>query len=229
MTQPQRAAVSVAAILGFVGLAFVVNARLSRMGIELQSFAPPAQDMGKPMSSFLPPAEDDAPIAALPVLAPAMPEFVGIEAWLNSPPLTAAGLKGKVVLVDFWTYSCINCIRTLPYITSWDEKYRDKGLVIVGVHTPEFAFEKNRKNVEAALKRHAIRYPVAQDNSFATWNAYSNQYWPAKYLFDAEGRLRNYHFGEGEYVETERAIQSLLAEAGAKADMAVSKFSITLW
>jgi len=159
----------------------------------------------------------------LPVLADAMPEFAGIEAWLNSDPLTAAKLKGKVVLIDFWTYSCINCIRTLPYVTSWHEKYKDKGFTVVGVHTPEFAFEKEEKNVRDAIKRHDITYPVALDNDYATWNAYDNHYWPAHYLFDAQGRLRYVHFGEGKYDETERNIQALLKEAGQDAEMAVTE------
>ena len=161
--------------------------------------------------------------AALPVLASKMPEFTDIEAWLNSEALTAEGLKGKVVLVDFWTYSCINCIRTLPYVTSWHEKYKDKGFTVVGVHTPEFAFEKKEANVAAAMLRHGITYPVALDNGYGTWNAYDNHYWPAHYLFDAQGRLRDTHFGEGAYDETERNIQALLKEAGQDAEMAVTE------
>ena len=150
--------------------------------------------------------------SALPILGK-MPDFVEIAAWLNSPPLTARELRGKVVLVDFWTYSCINCIRTLPYVTGWYDKYRDQGLVVVGVHTPEFAFEKDEGNVRKAILRYGIRYPVALDNFYGTWKAYDNRYWPAHYLFDAQGRLRDVHFGEGKYQETERAIQSLLMEA----------------
>ena len=145
------------------------------------------------------------------------PEFAGIEHWLNTEdgkPLTMAGLRGKVVLVDFWTYSCINCIRTLPYVTAWYEKYKDQGLVVVGVHTPEFEFEKKTSNVVAAIERYGITYPVAQDNSFQTWRAYNNRYWPAHYLIDVEGNVREYHFGEGGYAETEAAIQALLEEAG---------------
>jgi len=168
----------------------------------------------------------DAAVAqgsSLPVLAQAMPEFTDIETWLNSEPLTAAGLKGKVVLIDFWTYSCINCIRTLPYVTSWHEKYKDKGFTVVGVHTPEFAFEKKEANVATAMVRHGITYPVALDNAYGTWNAYSNHYWPAHYLFDAKGRLRHYQFGEGAYEETERHIQDLLKEAGREADMAITE------
>jgi thiol-disulfide isomerase/thioredoxin len=144
------------------------------------------------------------------------PELVGVTNWLNSAPLKISDLRGKVVLVDFWTYTCINCIRTLPYITSWYEKYHDQGLVVIGVHTPEFEFEKNTQNVASALKQFEITYPVAQDNNYKTWDAYSNQYWPADYLIDANGNIREVNFGEGNYGETEKAIQTLLAEAGNK-------------
>lgn len=152
----------------------------------------------------------------LPVLGEA-PDFVGNERWFNTAngePLTLKELRGKVVLVDFWTYTCINCIRTQPYIKSWHEKYKDKGLVIVGVHTPEFPFERKAKNVQDAIKQAGITYPVAQDNGYETWNAYSNEYWPAHYLIDAKGRVRATHFGEGEYDRTEAQIRGLLAEAG---------------
>ncbi len=138
------------------------------------------------------------------------PEFTGLGTWLNSEPLKLSELRGKVVLVDFWTYSCINCVRTLPYLTHWDETYRDKGLVVIGIHTPEFGFEAVTKNVETALKRHNIKYPVAQDNDYMTWNAFSNRYWPAKYLIDQNGDIVYTHFGEGNYEETETAIQKLL-------------------
>ncbi len=151
--------------------------------------------------------------SSLPVYGVA-PEFTGIMHWLNTDtPLTMKDLRGKVVLVDFWTYSCINCIRTLPFVTSWYEKYKDQGFVVVGVHTPEFEFEKKTTNVEGALKQYAIKYPVAQDNDFGTWRAYNNRYWPAHYLIDTEGNIREYHFGEGNYAETERAIQTLLQES----------------
>jgi cytochrome c biogenesis protein CcdA/thiol-disulfide isomerase/thioredoxin len=130
--------------------------------------------------------------------------------WINSPPLTTAQLKGKVVLVDFWTYSCINCVRTLPYITEWDRKYRDKGLVIIGVHAPEFEFEKNRDNVKAAIVKYGIHYPVALDNALDTWTNFKNQYWPAHYLIDRQGRVVYTHFGEGEYARTEGNIRTLL-------------------
>jgi cytochrome c biogenesis protein CcdA/thiol-disulfide isomerase/thioredoxin len=139
------------------------------------------------------------------------PDIQGINAWINTPGLSAADLRGKVVLVDFWTYSCINCLRTLPYLRSWDERYRSKGLVIVGVHSPEFAFEHDLGNVRAAVKRLGIHYPVALDNDFATWNAYKNQYWPADYLVDQSGHVRDVHFGEGDYDKTEHDIRLLLA------------------
>ena len=162
------------------------------------------------------PTEDKAGRIDLPVLGEA-PEFVGNEHWFNTPgdrPLTLRGLRGRVVLVDFWTYSCINCIRTLPYLKAWDERYRKDGLTIVGVHSPEFPFERDPGNVEEAIERNDIRYPVAQDNELQTWNAYQNAYWPAEYFIDAQGRVRYTHFGEGEYGEKEQVIRELLAEAG---------------
>jgi cytochrome c biogenesis protein CcdA/thiol-disulfide isomerase/thioredoxin len=155
--------------------------------------------------------------AGLPVLGRA-PDFTGNQRWFNTPSgnaLSLADLRGKVVLVDFWTYTCINCIRTLPYLKAWDERYRGRGLVIVGVHTPEFPFEREAGNVERAIGQNGLRYAVAQDNDYATWDAWSNQYWPAKYLIDARGRVRYAHFGEGNYDQTESAIRALLAEAGA--------------
>jgi cytochrome c biogenesis protein CcdA/thiol-disulfide isomerase/thioredoxin len=144
-----------------------------------------------------------------------LPPLDGAVQWLNSPPLTAEALKGKVVLVDFWTYSCINCLRTLPYVKAWAEKYRDQGLVVIGVHAPEFAFERNVGNVTKAMKDLGINYPVAIDNDYKIWRAFNNEYWPAHYFADAQGRIRHHHFGEGEYVESERVIQQLLKEAGA--------------
>jgi thiol-disulfide isomerase/thioredoxin len=138
------------------------------------------------------------------------PEFVGIAKWLNSEPLTIQSLRGKVVLVDFWTYSCINCVRTLPYVTRWYDTYKDQGLVVVGVHAPEFAFEKDTNNVRTAIERFKIHYPVAQDNDLATWTNYHNQYWPAEYLIDKQGNVVYTHFGEGKYDQTERKIRELL-------------------
>jgi len=142
-----------------------------------------------------------------------LPDLSGAVAWLNSPPLNREELKGKVVLVDFWTYSCINCLRTLPYIEAWSEKYKG-GLIVIGVHTPEFAFEKDPDNVRRAVKELGISYPVALDNDYKIWNAFSNSYWPADFLIDATGRVRYHHFGEGKYGETERQIQELLKEPG---------------
>jgi cytochrome c biogenesis protein CcdA/thiol-disulfide isomerase/thioredoxin len=155
--------------------------------------------------------------SSLPVLG-AAPDFTDNQRWLNTPggrPLTLRALRGKVVLVDFWTYTCINCIRTLPYVEAWYQRYRDRGLVVVGVHTPEFGFEKDAGNVEAAIRQNGLRYPVAQDNDYGTWNAWSNQFWPAKYLIDARGQVRYTHFGEGDYGKTEGAIRSLLQEASS--------------
>jgi cytochrome c biogenesis protein CcdA/thiol-disulfide isomerase/thioredoxin len=143
------------------------------------------------------------------------PEFEGIEGWINSEPLTLASLRGKVVLIDFWTYSCINCLRTLPHLKAWDEAYRDEGLVIVGVHTPEFAFERDPGNVRRAVEEHGIEYPVALDPDFATWQAWQNRYWPAKYFIDRLGHLRYAHFGEGDYEKSEEVIRQLLAEEGS--------------
>ncbi len=146
------------------------------------------------------------------------PEVAGGGNWLNSKPLKLADLRGHVVLVDFWTYTCINCIRTLPYVESWYEKYRDRGFVVIGVHTPEFEFEKKTENVAAALPRYKISYPVVQDNDYKIWDAFGNQYWPADYLIDANGNIRDVHFGEGNYDQTETAIADLIAEAGGKVD-----------
>jgi cytochrome c biogenesis protein CcdA/thiol-disulfide isomerase/thioredoxin len=151
---------------------------------------------------------DDLPIEG------ALPPLAGATEWLNSPPLTPEGLRGKVVLIDFWTYSCINCLRAIPYVRAWADKYRDQGLVVIGVHAPEFAFEKNVKNVRTAVADLKIDYPVAIDNDYTIWRAFNNQYWPAHYFIDAQGRIRHHHFGEGDYEESERAIQQLLAEAG---------------
>jgi cytochrome c biogenesis protein CcdA/thiol-disulfide isomerase/thioredoxin len=143
-----------------------------------------------------------------------LPSLAGAVAWLNSPPLTAADLLGKVVLVDFWTYSCINCLRSIPYIRSWAEKYQAQGLVVIGVHAPEFAFEKSIDNVRRATQDLKIDYPVAIDNNYAIWRAFNNQYWPAHYFIDAAGRIRYHHFGEGEYEHSEQIIRELLVEAG---------------
>lgn len=180
------------------------------------------KDMGKPsfeMESF----------------SPSAPELIPGGEWFNLPvgeagsqPLTIEGLKGKVVLVDFWTYTCINCIRTLPYLKSWHEKYKDDGLVIIGVHTPEFAFEREAGNVRKAIEDFEIEYPVVQDNEYQTWKAYNNQYWPAKYLIDSHGKVRKYHFGEGAYAEMEESIRELLKEAGKNVSGQIKSDEINL-
>jgi cytochrome c biogenesis protein CcdA/thiol-disulfide isomerase/thioredoxin len=156
---------------------------------------------------------------ALPALKDegAMPDLDGAVAWLNSPPLSSKSLRGKVVLIDFWTYSCINCLRALPYVEGWAAKYKDAGLVVIGVHTPEFAFEKERANVEKAVRDLKITYPVAIDSDYKIWQAFNNEYWPAHYFIDGKGRIRYHHFGEGEYDDSERVIQQLLKENGAQA------------
>jgi thiol-disulfide isomerase/thioredoxin len=158
-----------------------------------------------------PPFGGDRPVNAV----RAAPEFQRIDTWLNSPPLKLEDLRGQVVLVDFWTYTCINCLNHLPHVKEWHEKYKDKGLTVVGVHTPEFAFEKSTRNVKEAVQRLQIKHAVAQDNSYGTWKAFNNQYWPAVYLIDKEGRIVYSHFGEGSYGTTEKKIQALLAEPSA--------------
>ncbi len=205
-------------VVGLTAIAIVLNAP-ERLATAVPGYTQAVQERiersssaqrelanlsGKEASSSLPRAE-----------TPRAPEIQGIDTWINTQdeqPLTVAGLRGQVVLVDFWTYSCINCLRTLPHLKAWDEAYRDAGLTIVGVHSPEFAFERVPDNVRSAVKRLGVRYPVALDNDFATWRAYANQYWPAKYLIDRSGRIRYHHFGEGEYEETERRIRALLGE-----------------
>ncbi len=143
-----------------------------------------------------------------------LPSLSGATAWLNSPPLTAAGLRGKVVLVEFWTYSCINWRRQFPYVRAWAEKYKDQGLVVIGVHTPEFPFEKNIDNVRWAVKDMRVANPIAMDNDYAIWRAFNNEYWPALYFVDTQGRIRHHQFGEGDYERSEIVIQQLLADAG---------------
>ena len=144
----------------------------------------------------------------------AAPDFQGITQWFNTAPLTLAQLRGRLVLVDFWTFGCINCLRTLPQVGRWAETYQGQGLVVVGVHTPEFAFERPATAVQSAIMRHGVTYPVAMDNDCATWKAYENRYWPAHYLVDGRGRIRYRHFGEGEYERTDAAIRTLLALPG---------------
>ena len=190
----------------------LILASVAFMGLNNQTTAMPttiAQAISAPEATAL----QDGLAAPYPA-----PEFRGLGTWLNSPPLKIDDLKGKVVLVDFWTYSCINCVRTLPYITAWDRQYRDKGLVIIGVHAPEFEFEKSIDNVRAAIARHGISYPVALDNSLATWLSFDNHYWPAHYLIDREGRVVYTHFGEGKYDVTENNIRYLLGLKGTGDD-----------
>jgi thiol-disulfide isomerase/thioredoxin len=148
----------------------------------------------------------------------ALPSFNGATEWLNSPPLTPAGLHGKVVLVDFWTYTCVNWLRTLPYVRAWADKYREQGLVVIGAHTPEFPFEKDLDNVRSAAKAMDVRYPIAIDSNYGVWRAFDNNYWPAVYIADVNGRLRYHHFGENAYDEIERVIQRLLTEGGRTVD-----------
>jgi thiol-disulfide isomerase/thioredoxin len=143
-----------------------------------------------------------------------LPSLSGATAWLNSPPLSAADLRGKVVLFDFWTYTCINWLRTLPYVRAWAEKYKEHGVVVIGVHTPEFSFEHDLDNVRRATRDMQVSYPIAIDNDYAIWSAFDNHYWPALYLVDAQGHIRSHHFGEGAYEQSEMMLQHLLAEAG---------------
>ena len=159
--------------------------------------------------------EPAAPEVGLAIGA-AAPELVGIEGWINSEPLTLAGLfeENRVVLIDVWTYSCINCIHTLPYVRNWHAKYEDRGLTVIGVHTPEFSFEKDRENVIEAAERLGVSYPIAQDNDWETWRALNNHYWPALFLVGADGTVRYQHFGEGRYEEIEREIRDALTESG---------------
>jgi thiol-disulfide isomerase/thioredoxin len=155
------------------------------------------------------------------------PEFTGVTSYINTNATKLSDLKGKVVLVDFWTYSCINCIRTLPYLVNWNQKYSDKGLVIVGVHSPEFEFEKNIDNVKQAVTRFGIKYPVLLDNDHGTWNAFQNSYWPQKYLVDSDGYIRYDHIGEGGYIETENAIKNLLTERSNQLGKEISNINQT--
>ncbi|CAI1046211.1 cytochrome c biogenesis protein DipZ [Serratia quinivorans] len=209
------AAMLVGVVAIALGLDTTVLARISAAstgGIEqrlVQMFTPPATPAKLPMQT----AVDTQPV--LDDLGE-MPALSGAVQWLNSPPLTAESLRGKVVLVDFWTYSCINCLRTLPYVKAWAEKYRDQGLVVIGVHAPEFAFERDIGNVTKEAKKLGIDYPIAIDNNYSIWRAFNNQYWPAHYFIDASGHIRYQHFGEGDYAQSERVIQELLRQAGAK-------------
>jgi thiol-disulfide isomerase/thioredoxin len=165
-------------------------------------------DIFGPVVQQVAPAELQLPIEG------ELPSLDSATGWLNSEPLTANGLRGRVVLIDFWTYTCIDWLRTLPYVRAWAEKYKEKGLAVVGVHTPEFPFEQDIENVRRAVKDMRVAYPVAVDSNYAIWRAFKNQYWPALYFIDARGRIRHHHFGEGQYEQSERIIKQLLAEAG---------------
>lgn len=182
---------------------FEDNENIKRQIENLNGSQTNSREVGKPMFEILG------------TKGPKAPELIPGGVWFNSEPLTLKQLKGKVVVIDFWTYSCINCQRTMPYLRKWWETYKDKGLVIIGVHSPEFEFEKSAQNVAQAIEDFKLPYPIVQDNDFSTWRAYNNRYWPAKYIIDKEGYLRYTHFGEGAYDETEQVIQDLLKEAGA--------------
>jgi thiol-disulfide isomerase/thioredoxin len=188
-----------------------VNAnKLLVAAILVSAIAAPIETLAQEKSMVQPMTP---PRAQLPIEGE-LPSLGGATGWLNSPPLTAAELRGKVVLIDIWTYTCINWLRTLPYVRAWAEKYKDQGLVVIGVHSPEFAFEKNVDNVRRAAKDMKVDYPIAIDSDFAIWRALKNEYWPALYIVDAQGRIRHHQFGEGGYDRSERVIQQLLAEAG---------------
>ena len=191
---------------------------------SMMSANAPTMAMNADPAATIKAAEAPAP-EALPVEG-SLPSLSGAVEWLNSPPLTPEQLKGKVVLVDFWTYSCINCLRSIPYVRAWAEKYKDQGLVVIGVHAPEFAFEKNIGNVKQAVEKLKIDYPVAIDNNYAIWRAFNNEYWPADYFIDAKDQIRHHFFGEGDYAESEKVIQQLLAEAG-KGNLPVDMVSVS--
>jgi len=200
------------AVRRVMGVVIIAAAGLIYAGVDVQLLAASG---GEPTNITVasPSADDGKILLGLEHPYPA-PEITGINDWINSQPLKIADLKGKVVLIDFWTYSCINCVRTLPYITSWNAKYRDKGLVIIGVHAPEFGFEKKLENVRNATEKFGITYPVALDNNLITWGNFQNKYWPAHYLIDQNGNVVYTHFGEGHYAETEHNIRALLGIAG---------------
>jgi cytochrome c biogenesis protein CcdA/thiol-disulfide isomerase/thioredoxin len=190
-------------------------ARASYAGtVSLEQRLIDATRRGEAMDRIIPAQAPAAPPRLNLPVEGRIPSLAGAVEWLNSPPLTAEALRGKVVLVNFWTYSCINCLRTLPYVRAWAERYRDQGLVVIGVHTPEFAFERRTANVRRAAADLGVSYPIAIDNGFGIWRAFGNQYWPALYFVDAEGRIRHHRFGEGGYEMSEQVIQTLLAEAG---------------
>jgi cytochrome c biogenesis protein CcdA/thiol-disulfide isomerase/thioredoxin len=210
------------ALMALVALALVfhVDDGLARYTPGYTSFLQSKVEKSKTAERELAKLRGDKALAVVHKTVSGLPDYGAAPAlhaggaWINSKPLSIDGLRGKVVLIDFWTYSCINCLRTLPHVKAWDARYRKDGLVVIGVHTPEFAFEHVSSNVRAAVERLGIRYPVVQDNRYKTWDAYSNQYWPAEYLIDREGRVRHTHFGEGEYTQTEALIRRLLHARG---------------
>ena len=218
------AAIALGADTGFLtqaslaGTAGLEQGLLDKFGKESR----PPGGQGSMAMAAKPPADPTGPLS----VEGGLPALDGAVEWLNSPPLTKQGLRGKVVLIDFWTYSCINCLRAIPYVRAWAQKYKDQGLVVIGIHTPEFAFERNVDNVNRAVRDLKIDYPVAIDSNFALWRAFDNQYWPAHYFIDAEGRIRHHHFGEGQYAESEHVIQQLLAETGNK-DIAKGVVAVT--
>jgi len=200
-----------------------VTVRASKRAGASATSAPsaPAGSGAMMMAAVEKPAEGGAMMSAQGASGPSktegpLPKLDGATGWLNSTPLTPESLRGKVVVVDFWAYSCINCLRAMPYVNAWYRHYKDSGLVVLGVHSPEFAFEKDLDNVRSAVKKFDIRYPVALDNELAIWKAFNNKFWPAKYFVDAKGQIRGHHFGEGKYAKSEREIRRLLTEAGAK-------------
>jgi cytochrome c biogenesis protein CcdA/thiol-disulfide isomerase/thioredoxin len=200
------------------------GAMMSANPLMMMSANAPTMAMNGNPAAMMKAAEAPAS-KALPIEG-SLPSLTGAVEWLNSPPLTPDELKGKVVLVDFWTYSCINCLRSIPYVRAWADKYKDQGLVVIGVHAPEFAFEKNIGNVKRAVAKLRIDYPVAVDNDYAIWRAFNNEYWPEDYFIDAKGQIRHHFFGEGDYAESEKVIQQLLAEAG-KGNLPVDMVSVS--
>lgn len=222
----ERLRIASGAVIALVAIGFVfhVEDRLAQLTPGYTTFLQNRIEQSSPAKRELAKVRGGGPaLTAKPKAGAGLPDY-GVApplhadgAWINSKPLTLRQLRGKVVLIDFWTYSCINCLRTLPHLEAWDTTYRSKGLVIIGVHTPEFAFEHVTSNVRSAVRRLGVRYPVVQDNRYKTWDNYANQYWPAEYLIDRTGHIRHTHFGEGEYPQTEALIRRLLAVSGKSA------------
>ena len=213
-----RRLLGVAVLIGVIAIAFGLDTGiLTKLSLtQTAKIEQSLLDKVQPQSSEQTSQQTTASGTSVLPIEGMMPPLDGAVQWINSPPLSAADLRGKVVLVDFWTYSCINCLRSLPYVNAWAEKYKDQGLVVIGVHAPEFAFEKDINNVVKAVKDLNISYPVAIDNNYAIWRGFNNRYWPAHYFIDGQGRIRGHHFGEGNYDESEKMIQQLLAEANNK-------------